>query len=147
MSKSTTLSLGTDNVGKLLFNYAVPAIIAMSSSSLYHIIDSAFVGHGVGGDAIAGMAITMPIMNIGSAFGAMVGVGAGARMSLRLGEGNKRAAERTLTNAVMLNVVIGLVIMVVMLTFLDEILMLFSGGRASEARALRLRLCAQETAK
>lgn len=133
MSKSTTLSLGTDNVGKLLFNYAVPAIIAMSSSSLYHIIDSAFVGHGVGGDAIAGMAITMPIMNIGSAFGAMVGVGAGARMSLRLGEGNKRAAERTLTNAVMLNVVIGLVIMVVMLTFLDEILMLFSGGRASEA--------------
>lgn len=132
MSKSTTLSLGTDNVGKLLFNYAIPAIIAMTSSSLYHIIDSAFVGHGVGGAAIAGMAITMPIMNIGSAFGAMVGIGAGARISLRLGEGNKRAAERTLANAVLLNIVIGFVIMVLMLTFLDDILMLFSGGRASE---------------
>jgi len=131
MSKSATLSLGTDNIGKLLFSYATPAIIAMASSSLYHLIDSAFVGHGVGGAAIAGMAITMPIMNIGAAFGAMVGVGAGARISLRLGEGNKRAAEKTLCNAVILNIIIGFTIMVLMLTFLDEILLLFSGGRAS----------------
>ena len=128
---SKTLSLGTDNIGKLLFNYATPAIIAMASSSLYHLVDSAFVGHGVGGAAIAGMAITMPIMNIGAAFGAMVGVGAAARISLRLGEGNKAAAERTLCNAVILNVVIGLTIMTVMLGFLDEILLLFSGGNAS----------------
>ena len=128
---SKTLSLGTDNIGKLLFNYATPAIIAMASSSLYHLIDSAFVGHGVGGAAIAGMAITMPIMNIGAAFGAMVGVGAGARISLRLGEGNKAAAEKTLCNAVILNIIIGLTIMVGMLTFLDEILVLFSGGKAS----------------
>ena len=128
---SKTLSLGTDNIGKLLFNYATPAIIAMASSSLYHLIDSAFVGHGVGGEAIAGMAITMPIMNIGSAFGAMVGVGAGARISLRLGEGNKAAAEKTLCNAVILNIIIGFTIMAVMLTFLDEILVLFSGGKAS----------------
>ena len=131
MSKSATQSLGTDNIGKLLFNYATPAIIAMASSSLYHLIDSAFVGHGVGGAAIAGMAITMPIMNIGSAFGAMVGVGAGARISLRLGEGNKAAAEKTLCNAVILNIIIGFTIMVLMLTFLDPILLLFSGGRAS----------------
>ena len=128
---SKPLSLGTDNIGKLLFNYATPAIIAMASSSLYHLIDSAFVGHGVGGEAIAGMAITMPIMNIGSAFGAMVGVGAGARISLRLGEGNKAAAEKTLCNAVILNIIIGFTIMAVMLTFLDEILVLFSGGKAS----------------
>ena len=131
MGKSATLSLGTDNIGKLLFSYATPAIIAMASSSLYHLIDSAFVGHGVGGAAIAGMAITMPIMNIGSAFGAMVGVGAAARISLRLGEGNKAAAERTLCNAVILNVVIGLTIMTLMLGFLDKILLLFSGGNAS----------------
>ena len=131
MSRSSTLSLGTDNIGKLLFNYATPAIIAMASSSLYHLIDSAFVGHGVGGAAIAGMAITMPIMNIGAAFGAMVGVGAGARISLRLGEGNKAAAEKTLCNAVILNIIIGFTIMALMLLFLDDILLLFSGGRAS----------------
>ncbi len=131
MSKTVTQSLGTDSIGKLLFNYATPAIIAMAISSLYHLIDSAFVGHGVGGAAIAGMAITMPIMNIGSAFGAMVGVGAGARISLRLGEGNKQAAEKTLCNAVLLNIVIGFTIMLLMLTFLDDILVLFSGGKAS----------------
>ncbi|MBQ7856792.1 MAG: MATE family efflux transporter [Alistipes sp.] len=134
MSSKTvnTLSLGTDSIGSLLMRYATPAIISMASSSLYHIIDSIFVGHGVGGAAIAGMAITMPIMNIASAFGAMVGVGAAARMSIRLGEGNMAAAEKTLGNAVMLNLILGAIIMTVMLTFLDPILHLFSGGRASE---------------
>lgn len=136
LSSNTRISnaerLGTDSIGKLLTEYALPAIIAMASSSIYHIIDSIFVGHGVGGAAIAGMAITMPIMNISSAFGAMVGVGAGATISLRLGEGNKMAAEKTLGNAALLNVVIGLVVMVLMLMFLDPILMLFSGGRATE---------------
>lgn len=133
-SKSSTLSLGTDSIGKLLLRYAVPAIIAMASSSLYHIIDSIFVGHGVGGAAIAGMAITMPIMNIASAFGAMVGIGAAARISIRLGEGNKTAAEKTLGNAVLLNIVLGVVVMVGMLVFLDPILYLFSGGKATEPR-------------
>lgn len=132
MGNSSTLSLGTDSIGKLLLRYAVPAIIAMASSSLYHIIDSIFVGHGVGGAAIAGMAITMPIMNIASAFGAMVGVGAAARVSIRLGEGNKIAAEKTLGNAVLLNIVLGITVMVVMLVFLDPILYLFSGGKATE---------------
>lgn len=131
-NKSSTLSLGTDGIGKLLFRYAVPAIIAMASSSLYHIIDSIFVGHGVGGAAIAGMAITMPIMNIASAFGAMVGVGAAARISIRLGEGNKTAAEKTLGNAVLLNIVLGIAVMVAILALLDPILYLFSGGRATE---------------
>ncbi len=135
MSTTATISnadqLGTEPIGKLLLQYSLPAIIAMSSSSLYHIIDSIFVGRGVGGAAIAGMAITMPIMNIGSAFGAMVGVGAGATISLRLGEGNKMAAEKTLGNAVLLNVVIGLLVMIAMLVFLDPILLLFSGGRAT----------------
>ncbi len=126
-----TLSLGTDNIGSLLWRYAAPAIIAMASNSIYHIIDSIFVGHGVGGAAISGMAITMPIMNIAGAFGAMVGVGAAARMSIRLGEGNMQAAEKTLANAVMLNLILGFVLMAVMLIFLDPILQLFSGGNAS----------------
>lgn len=131
-----TLSLGTDNIGSLLWRYAAPAIIAMASNSIYHIIDSIFVGHGVGGAAISGMAITMPIMNIAGAFGAMVGVGAAARMSIRLGEGNMQAAEKTLANAVMLNLILGFALMAVMLIFLDPILQLFSGGNAS-AETLR----------
>ena len=131
-AQNSTVSLGSDSLGRLLAKYAIPAIIAMASSSLYHIIDSIFIGHGVGGAAISGMAITLPIMNIASAFGAMVGVGAAARISIRLGEGNKRAAERTLGNAVLLNLVLGVSIMLVFLFFLDPILYFFSGGEASE---------------
>ena len=128
---SSTISLGSDSVGKLLMRYAIPAIIAMASSSLYHIIDSIFIGHGVGDEAISGMAVTLPIMNIASAFGAMVGVGAAARISIRLGEGYKRAAERILCNAVLLNLVLGVSIMLLFLLFLDPILIFFSGGKAS----------------
>lgn len=129
--QNNTVSLGSDSVGKLLMRYAIPAIIAMASSSLYHIIDSIFIGHGVGEAAITGMAVTLPIMNIASAFGAMVGVGAAARISIRLGEGNKRAAERILCNAVLLNIVLGITIMLIFLLFLDPILIFFSGGEAS----------------
>lgn len=129
---NNTVSLGTDSLGRLLAKYAIPAIIAMASSSLYHIIDSIFIGHGVGGAAISGMAVTLPIMNIASAFGAMVGVGAAARISIRLGEGNKRAAERILGNAVLLNLTLGVGIMLIFLLFLDPILLFFSGGEASQ---------------
>lgn len=128
---NNTVSLGSDSVGQLLMRYAIPAIIAMASSSFYHIIDSIFIGHGVGEEAISGMAVTLPIMNIASAFGAMVGVGAAARISIRLGEGNKRAAERILANAVLLNLVLGVSIMLLFLLFLDPILLFFSGGEAS----------------
>lgn len=129
--QNNTVSLGTDSIGKLLARYAIPAIIAMASSSLYHIIDSIFIGHGVGGAAISGMAVTLPIMNISAAFGAMVGVGAAARISIRLGEGNKRAAEHILGNAVLLNLTLGISIMFIFLFFLDPILIFFSGGNAS----------------
>ena len=129
--QNNTVSLGSDSLGRLLARYAIPAIIAMASSSLYHIIDSIFIGHGVGGAAISGMAITLPIMNIASAFGAMVGVGAAARISIRLGEGNKRAAEHILGNAVLLNLTLGVGIMLIFLLFLDPILIFFSGGDAS----------------
>ena len=76
-SAVTPLSLGTDRLANLLLRYAIPSIIAMTSSSLYNIIDSIFIGHGVGALAISGLAITLPLMNIASAFGSMVGIGAG----------------------------------------------------------------------
>ena len=124
----TTLSLGTDPLSKLLPRYAIPAIIAMISTSLFNIIDSIFIGHGVGALAISGMALTMPIMNIASAFGAMVGVGAAAITSIRLGQGNKRAAEEVLGNAVLMNITIGIVFGGLSLYFLDEILYFFGAS-------------------
>ncbi|MBQ8307676.1 MAG: polysaccharide biosynthesis C-terminal domain-containing protein, partial [Alistipes sp.] len=124
----TPLSLGTDSLSSLLARYAIPAIIAMTSSSLYNIIDSIFIGHGVGALAISGLALTMPLMNLSSAFGSMVGVGAAAIISIRLGEGNRAAAEKTLGNVVLLNLLIGLLMMIISILFLDPILYYFGAS-------------------
>ena len=109
--QDSPLSLGPDSLSSLLWRYAMPAIIAQVSSSLYNIIDSIFVGQGVGPLAISGLALTMPVMNLSAAFGAMVGVGSSALTSIRLGQGNKRAAELILGNVVLLNVVMGVAFM------------------------------------
>lgn len=127
----TPLSLGTDPLSSLLVRYALPAIIAMTSSSLYNIIDSIFIGHGVGALAISGLALTMPLMNLAAAFGSMVGIGAAAIISIRLGQGNKRAAEQTLGNVVLMNIIIGVTFAVVGLTFLDPILYFFGASDAT----------------
>ena len=78
--------LGEKPVLSLLMQYAVPAIVAMVASSLYNIIDGVFIGQGVGPGAIMGLALTLPVMNISAAFGAMVGVGGSTLMSVKLGE-------------------------------------------------------------
>lgn len=123
--------LGTEPVGKLLKRYALPAIIAMSSSSLYNIIDSIFIGHGVDPMAMSGQAIAMPLMNLLTAFGALIGVGASSLTSIRLGQGNKQRAFLILSNAVMLNVVIGLTLTIIGLVFLDPILYSFGASDAT----------------
>ena len=72
--QTSPLALGTEKIGKLLIHYSLPAIVAMTASSLYNMMDSIFIGHGVGHLAIAGLAITLPFMNIAAAFGSLVGV-------------------------------------------------------------------------
>ena len=86
MQKDTLNELGEKPVGRLLMQYAIPAIIAMTASSLYNIVDGIFIGQGVGEKAIMGLALTNPIMSLTAAFGAMVGVGAATLMSIRLGQ-------------------------------------------------------------
>ncbi len=123
--------LATKPVAPLLFQFATPSIIAMSASSIYNICDSVFIGQGAGPLAIAGLAITFPIMNISSAFGAMLGVGAGAQTSVRMGEGNQTKALQVFGNMLRLDITIGLVITVVGLLFLDPILRLFGASDAT----------------
>lgn len=120
--------LGTEKVSRLLRQYAVPAIIAMTASSLYNMVDSIFIGHGVGKFAIAGLALTFPLMNLGAAFGALVGVGASATISMLLGQKNYEMAQKVLGNVVTLNTIIGLVYTVVFLAFLDPILYFFGAS-------------------
>lgn len=106
----------------------MPAIIAMTASSLYNMVDSIFIGHGVGKYAIAGLALTFPMMNLGAAFGALVGVGASATISMLLGQKNYEMAQKVLGNVVTLNVIIGVIYTIVFLIFLDPILYFFGAS-------------------
>lgn len=128
-NKQATLALGTQPVGKLLFQYALPAIIAMVASSLYNIIDRAFIGQVVGPIAISGLAITFPFMNLSGAFGAAVGVGSSTAISLKLGQKDYLSAEEILGNTVTLNLIIGVAFAVVCLLFLDPILYFFGASK------------------
>lgn len=127
-NKQATLELGTKPVGRLLVQYALPAIVAMTASSLYNIIDRAFIGQMVGADAIAGLGITFPFMNLSAAFGAAVGVGASTCISVKLGQKDYQTAENLLGNTVTLNLIVGFLFMAVCLVFLDPILRFFGAS-------------------
>ncbi len=129
--KSAALALGTERIRKLLLQYAVPAIIAMTASSLYNMVDSIFIGHGVGPLAISGLALTFPLMNLAAAFGSLVGVGAAALISMRLGQRDYETARQVLGNVVMLNLIVGVVFGAAALIFLDPILYFFGAGEAT----------------
>ncbi len=126
--QKTPTALGTDNIGKLLMQYSIPAIIAMTASSLYNMIDSIFIGHGVGSMAISGLALTFPLMNLAAAFGSLVGAGAATLISVRLGQKDYDTAQRVLGNVLVLNLIIGLLFTVVFLMFLDPILYFFGAS-------------------
>ena len=127
-NNEATLALGTKPVGQLLWQYALPAIVAMTASSLYNIIDRAFIGQVVGPEAIAGLGITFPFMNLSGAFGAAVGIGASTCISVKLGQKDYKRAGNLLGNTVTLNLIIGIVFMAVSLLFLDPILRFFGAS-------------------
>ncbi len=128
MAEQTPLTLGTEDIRKLLMRYAVPAIVAMTAASLYNMMDSIFIGHGVGPLAIAGLAVTFPFINLAAAFGSLVGVGASTLVSVKMGQKDLKSAEAVLGNVLLLNGVIGLVFMTVCLIFLDPILYFFGAS-------------------
>ncbi len=127
-NKQATLELGQKPVGRLLWQYALPAIVAMTASSLYNIIDRAMIGQVVGPEAIAGLGITFPFMNLSAAFGAAVGVGASTCISVKLGQRDYKTAEHLLGNTVTLNLIVGFLFMVLSLVFLDPILRFFGAS-------------------
>ena len=129
--KDLPIALGTEKIGKLLMQYAIPAIIAMTASSLYNITDSIFIGHGVGALAISGLALTFPLMNLAAAFGSLVGMGAATLMSVRLGQKDYDTANKILGNVFVLNLIFGLAYTVVVLSFLDPILYFFGASSAT----------------
>ena len=121
----TPRELGTEKIGTLLFRYAVPAMIAMLASSLYNIVDRAFIGHGVGAMALSGLAVTFPLMNLSAALGSMVGVGSGTMISIKLGQKDNESAQTLLGNSITLNILIGILFGALSLIFINPVLKLF----------------------
>lgn len=128
--EEATRRLGEEKVSKLLWQFSLPSIIGTLASSVYIIIDRVFVGQVVGADALAGMSITMPISFIILAFGLLIGVGSGALVSIRLGQGNREEAEHILGQAFSMVLFISVIVSGLLLYFLDPLLLLFGASRA-----------------
>lgn len=124
-NKKATLELGTKPVGRLLMQYAMPAIVAMVASSLYNMVDSIFIGQGVGPMAISGLAITFPFMNLSGAIGACIGVGAATYVSVKLGQKDYTTAQHILGNSIVLKIITGIIFGALCLLFLEPILRFF----------------------
>ena len=133
MAGSIPTELGVKPVNQLIRQYAVPGIIAMTASSLYNMVDSIYIGHiaEVGSLAISGLAVTFPLMNISTAFGTLVGVGAATMISVLLGQKNYAVANKVLSNEVTLNIITGLVFTFVTLMWMDPILRCFGATEAT----------------
>ncbi len=129
-TQTAPTELGSESIGILLKKYAVPGIIAMTASSLYNMVDSIYIGHipGSGSLAISGLAVTFPLMNLSTALGTLVGVGAATMISVLLGQRNYRIANKVLANEVTLNCIVGLLFTVFCLMFLDPILYFFGAS-------------------
>ena len=128
---SRTTELGTAPVHKLLFKYAMPAIIAMTATSLYNIVDSVYIGHGCGALALGALTVAKPFMDICAAFGSLVGVGASSLLAIYLGEKDYERANRVLGNVIVMNVILSAIVMAVGLIWLDPILMAFGASEAT----------------
>lgn len=135
MQIDKTKELETKGIGALLLAYAIPSVVSQVISSIYNICDRIFIGQGVGALAIAGLAITMPVMNIIHAFGALIGVGAGARMSIVLGKKDVNWAENILGNSFIFTIILGSIVMLFSYLFLDKILILFGATADTVAYA------------
>ena len=131
MNQKQITELGTASIRSLLFKYAMPGIIAMTAMSLYNMVDSIFIGHGVGALALSGLTVAKPFMDICAAFGTLVGVGASSLVAIKLGEKDYRSANDILANVIILNVILGAIIMVVGLYWLDPILYAFGASDAT----------------
>lgn len=125
VSRNDPMTLGTRPIGKLLLQYSIPAIIASVAISVYNIVDSIFIGRGVGPMAIAGLAITLPLMNLVMAFCTLIAAGGATISSIFLGQKNVSRATDVVNNVMTFCVLHALLFGGITLLFLDPILRFF----------------------
>lgn len=121
---ANTDELENKKISKLLFQYALPAIIGTMVNSLYNIIDRIFIGHtpGLGDHAIGGLGICLPLMNLTTAVGMLIGAGSASRISICLGSEDKKTAEKIIGNSFLLTLLLTGTVITLIYIFLDPIL-------------------------
>lgn len=118
-------------VGRLLWEYSLPAVVGMLVMALYNVVDRIFIGQCVGPDAIAGLAICFPMMSLATALGVLIGVGSSARISIKLGASRLDEAQQILGNAFILTLIIGITYMTLFVIYIDPMLRLFGASDAT----------------
>lgn len=125
MTETKRLQLGTDPIGKLLWTFALPAVIGLLINASYNLVDRIFIGNGIGFLGLAGVAVCFPTTVLQMAFGLMIGIGGSVNFAISLGQKKIPRAERIFTNAVMLIVVVAIVFITLHFIFLDSLLSLY----------------------
>ncbi len=121
--------LGTAPIWRILLKYSLPAVVGTVVSAVYNIIDSIVIGHAIDDpNVVSGIAVTFPVMNLVTALGMLIGAGAATRVSIVLGQNDKRQAETILGNCVQLTIIIGLVYVGIFSIFIDPILKMFGAS-------------------
>lgn len=120
--------LATKPVGRLLWQYSLPGVVGMMVQALYNVVDRIFIGQWCGPDAIAGLTVTFPLMNIATAVGVLVGVGSCSRISIVLGTGNRPLAARYLGNALTLTILNAIIYIAAFAVFMDPLLLAFGAS-------------------
>lgn len=128
MKPTREIELETKKISKLVWDYALPAIIGTMVNALYNIVDRVYIGQGVGALAISGLAVTFPVMNLTAALGMLVGAGASSRISISLGQRDHQTAEKILGNSFLLTILFNLVFITLLMFFLEPILMSFGAS-------------------
>ncbi len=136
MLEKNTNRLATERIGKLIWEFSIPAITGTVVMSLYNVVDRIFIGQGVGPLAISGLTLTFPFMNVLLAFGMLIGAGAASRISITLGEGEKEKAEKILGNAFVLTFLITGTIVLLSYIFMEDLLYLFGGTEKTISYAI-----------
>ena len=125
------VKLATRPVGRLLWEYSLPAVVGMLVMALYNVVDRIFIGQWVGPDAIAGLAVTFPVMNLTTAIGVLIGVGSSAKVSIMLGAGRRADANVVLGNAVVLTFINAAIYIILFAIYIDPLLQLFGASEVT----------------
>lgn len=122
--------LGKEPIGKLLLRLALPTVAAQIINMLYNIVDRIYIGHipEEGAMALTGVGVCMPLIMIVSAFAAFIGYGGAPRASIFMGKGDKEAAEKTLGNCFVAQILISIVLTAALLLWNREFLMAFGAS-------------------